>query len=314
MIDLSKPIFILAPMDGVTDYPFRQIINHCYSPDLYFTEFVNVDGLMSKGRDKLKSKLDHPKNEKNLIAQIWGLNPVNFFEISKQIVKKEFGSFVGIDLNMGCPDKTITKNGACSALINNRELAREIILKTQEGINEQLLFSIKTRLGYNEIDYSWIEFLLGFKPDILTVHLRTKKEMSKVPAHYEALKTILKIKNKTSPQTKIIANGDIKNREYGLKIIQKYKVDGVMIGRGVFDDPFAFAQKSPWEQYSRQQKIDLFKKHILLFKKTFQDEKPVQLLNKFCKIYINNFDHAKEKREELMSSTSINDLLLKLMI
>ena len=308
-----KPGFLsLAPMDDVTDRVFRKIINGCFPPDLSFTEFVNVDGLVSKGREVLRKKLDHPKDEKNLIAQIWGLNPSNFYTRARDIAAKEFQEFIGVDLNMGCPDKTVVKNGACSALINNQELAFKIINATKKGLKNKLPLSVKTRLGFNKIDYSWHEFLLKQNLDMLIIHGRTRSEMSKVPADWKAIAEIRKLRDKISPGTLIVGNGDVLSFNQAKEYIKKYKLDGIMIGRGVFQDPFIFSNKSPWNQMSRLDKFKLFKKHVELYKSTWQDAKPIQVLNKFCKIYINNFEGSKEIREDLMSSKSSDELLSKI--
>src|ERR1700722_1615521 len=167
-------------MDDVTDTVFRQVIASLAPPDLFFTEFTNVDGLQSPGRDKVKLKLQHTNDEQPLIAQLWGVNPDNFNKSAQEIVKGVYGQFAGIDLNMGCPVKDIIKNGACSALMNNRELAAEIIKATKDGSDGKLPISVKTRLGFKEVDLSWHEFLLNQGLDMLIVHGRTKSEMSKV--------------------------------------------------------------------------------------------------------------------------------------
>jgi len=205
---LPRPFFVLAPMDDVTDTVFRQIVNSCHAPDLSFTEFVNVDGLMSPGRPKLLKKLRFVASEKNLVAQLWGLNPDNFAAVAEQIadgtMAKELGlpegrNFVGVDLNMGCPAKSEVQNGACSALIKveNRELASEIIDATKRGLAGRLPLSVKTRIGFSEIDMTWFEFLLGKDLDMLTVHGRTRKEMSKVPAHWEVIGRVRELRHAT---------------------------------------------------------------------------------------------------------------------
>jgi len=159
---------VLAPLDDVTDTVFRQVIADCAAPDVFFTEFVNVDGLQSPGRPKLLKKLRFTESEQPLIAQIWGKNPENFRKTAEQIADGTFArelglpegvNFAGVDLNMGCPDKTVVKNGCCSALINNRELAKEIIDATKAGLDGRLPLSVKTRIGFSEIDLTWIEFL-----------------------------------------------------------------------------------------------------------------------------------------------------------
>jgi tRNA-dihydrouridine synthase len=320
--DLPRPFFVLAPLDDVTDTVFRRLVGECAPPDLYFTEFVNVDGLQSPGRPKLLKKLRFTTGEQPLIAQIWGKNPGNFYKTAQQIADGTFArelglpdgvNFTGVDLNMGCPDKTVVKNGACSALINDRDLAHEIIGATREGLDNRLPLSIKTRLGFSAIDLSWPEFLLSQKLNMLTIHGRTRKEMSKVPAHWDVIGEVRKLRDQLAPKTLLVGNGDVRNRPHGLELAERYGLDGIMIGRGIFDDPFAFAQQSPWPDYTAEQRIDLYRKHVELFAETWQHrERPIQTLNKFCKIYINGFDGARELREKLMRATTTDDLLTEL--
>lgn len=319
--DLPKPFFVLAPMDDVTDTVFRQIVNACAPPDLAFTEFVNVDGLMSPGRPKLMKKLRFDASEKQLVAQLWGLKPENFRAVAEQIadgtIARELGlpegcNFVGVDLNMGCPAKSEVQNGACSALIKleNRELAEQIIDATRQGLAGRLPLSVKTRLGFSEVDMTWFEFLLGKDLDMLTVHGRTRKEMSKVPAHWDIIQQVRELRDTLAPKTLIVGNGDVEDRAHGLELAGQGGLDGIMIGRGVFHDPYTFAIESPWASLSKQDRIELYTKHVKLFADTWQaGERPVHTLNKFCKVYINGFDGAKELREQLMAATSTDDLL-----
>jgi len=317
--NLPKPFLVLAPMDDVTDTVFRQVVRDCAAPDLCVTEFVNADGLQSPGRAKLLKKLKFAKSELPLIAQIWGKDPENFRLTAEQIddgtFAREMGlpegvNFVGVDLNMGCPQKSEVSNGTCAALINDRPLAHQIIKATKQGLAGRLPLSIKTRVGYNEVDLTWIEFLLGFDLAVLTVHGRTKKQMSKVPANWDVIGQCRELRDKLAPNTLIVGNGDVRDRAHGLELANKYGLDGIMIGRGIFQDPFAFAEASPWENYSREQKIDLYRRHVEQFAKTWKKrERPIHTLNKFCKIYINGFDGAKEFREQLMAAGSVEELL-----
>ncbi|HTB48900.1 MAG TPA: tRNA-dihydrouridine synthase [Verrucomicrobiae bacterium] len=305
-------------MDDVTDTVFRQIVAKCAPPDLCFTEFVNVDGLQSPGRQKLLKKLRFTPAELPLVAQIWGKEPENFYKTAQQLADgtfaREFGlpegvNFAGVDLNMGCPQKTEVKNGTCCALINNRPLAEQIITATKDGLSGRLPLSVKTRLGFNTVDMTWIEFLLGQKLHALTIHGRTRQEMSRVPAHWELIGEARELRDRLAPETLIIGNGDVMNRQQGLELAKRYKLDGIMIGRGIFHDPFVFAASSPWSEYSAEQRKILYKKHVALFAETWQhQERPAQTLNKFCKIYINGFDGAKELREELMRARDTDDL------
>jgi len=316
---LPRPFFVLAPMDDVTDTVFRQIIAGCSAPDLFFTEFTNVDGLQSVGRPKLLRKLRFVASETRLVAHIWGLNPDNFYKTAREIadgtLAKELGlpdgcEFVGIDLNMGCPAKSEVKAGACSALINNRPLASEIIKATQAGAGDKLPVSVKTRLGFSNVDMTWSEFLLTHKLNMLTMHCRTRKDMSKVPARYEYLTELVKYRNKLSPGTLLVANGDIMNCSQGQEIIERYGMDGAMIGRGVFQDPYALSADSPWPIIGREERLQLYAKQVKLFADTWKaGERNIKTLNKFCKVYVSDFDGAKELREKLMEATSTDELL-----
>jgi tRNA-dihydrouridine synthase len=316
---LPKPFFVLAPMDDVTDTVFRQIIADCAAPDLSFTEFVNADGLQSAGRPKLLKKLRFSLADGPVVAQIWGKEPVNFYKTAQQLadgtLAREMGlpediNFTGVDLNMGCPQKSEVSNGTCVALINDRPLASAIIKATKEGLNSRLPLSIKTRIGFNELDMTWISFLLEHKLDMLTVHGRTKKQMSKVPANWELIGQARELRDQISPETLIVGNGDVLTRKQGVELAEKYSLDGIMIGRGIFQDPFVFAKDSPWSEYGPSQRVRLYKEQVELFSKTWTNkERPMHTLNKFCKIYINGFEGAKEIREQLMSAEGTNEIM-----
>lgn len=295
-------------MDDVTDTVFRQIVADCAKPDMMFTEFVNVDGLQSAGRPHLLHKLKLSVKEKPVIAQLWGLKPENFYKTTKDLIKIGFS---GVDLNMGCPVKTVTKNGACAALINNRSLAGEIIAATAEGAGSSLPVSVKTRVGFTTVDMGWIEFLLDKKIlNMLSIHARTAKQMSKVPPDYELFHPAIELRNSLSPSTLIIGNGDIMDRRQGQEIAEKYGLDGVMIGRGVFHDPFAFAAASPWQQWDKEQRLGLFRKHIELYLRTYKDgERKFEPLRKFCKVYINGFDGASDLRAQFMDTKTPREAL-----
>lgn len=293
-------------MDDVTDTVFRQVVGVCAPPDLYFTEFVNVDGLQSPGRPKLLPRLQFTKKERPIIAQIWGKTPENYYKTAKDLAQMGFD---GVDINMGCPDKAVVKNGCCIALVNNRELALEIIQATREGAGS-LPLSVKTRLGFNETDLTWHEFLLGQKLNALSIHGRTRKQLSNVPADWDTIGEIRQLRDRLFPTTKIVGNGDVMKRGQGLELAKKHQLDGIMIGRGVFNDPFVFAEQSPWGIYTKEQRIDLYRQHVELFAATWQQgERKIHTLNKFCKIYIQGFDGAKELREKLMKTKSADELL-----
>ncbi len=318
---LRRPFFVLAPMDDVTDTVFRQVIAETAAPDVFFTEFVNVDGLMSPGRPNLLKKLRFAEKEGRVVAQLWGLNPDNFRAVAAQIadgsLAHELGlpdgvNFAGIDLNMGCPAKSEVKNGACAALIRRESwpLAEQIIRATKDGVAGKFPVSVKTRTGFSAVDMEWFDFLLRFDLDMLTVHGRTRKQMSKVPADWDLIGQIRQKRDDMGVKTLIVGNGDVESRAHGEELAKKHTLDGIMIGRGVFHDPFVFAEQSPWESYTKEQRIELYRKQVELFAATWKaGERPVHTLNKFCKIYIQGFDGAKELRERLMAAGNTAELL-----
>jgi tRNA-dihydrouridine synthase len=180
----------------------------------------------------------------------------------------------------------------------------------QQGSAGRLPISVKTRLGFNEVDFTWHEFLLGFKLNMLTIHGRTRKQMSKVPADWNAIGHIAELASSLAPDTKIVGNGDVMSRAQGEELAQTHGLNGIMIGRGIFQDPYVFAAESPWESQTREQRIDLYTKHVKLFADTWEaGERNIKTLNKFCKVYISDFDGAKELREQLMAADSTEQLL-----
>ncbi len=306
-------------MDDVTDTVFRRIVADCAAPDMYFTEFVNVDGLQSQGRPRLLKKLRFTATEQPLIAQIWGKTPENFYKTAQQIADGTFArelglpegvNFAGVDLNMGCPEKTAVKHGTCSALMLDRPLATQVIEATAAGLDGRLPLSVKTRIGFKEVDMTWIEFLLEKNLAMLTIHGRTKVQMSAVPNDWEVIGQARELRDRLAPDTLIVGNGDALSRQQGLDLAEQHKLDGVMIGRGIFHDPYIFAERSPWQDFTAQQRVDLYKKHVQLFANTWQTrERAVHTLNRFCKVYIQSFDGAKELRERLMAANSTDELL-----
>ena len=205
----EKGFTCLAPMEGVTDIAFRQVVAKACRPDIFFTEFTNVNSYSSeKGRPNALERLKYEAAERPIVAQIWGKNPEMFFETVQ--AAKNLG-FEALDINMGCPDRHVVATGGGSGLIRTPELAVEILRAAQKV--EGITVSVKTRLGYSKLDEwkGWLGTLLNEHPAALTVHLRTKKEMSKVEAHYELIPEIVELKNELSPETKLIINGDIKS-------------------------------------------------------------------------------------------------------
>lgn len=303
--DLPKPFFVLAPMEAVTDVVFRHVVTRAGAPDIYFSEFTNATGWVHAGEKAIGGRLIKTDDEQPIVAQIWGGEPGDMEKLADHCQKL---GYQGIDINMGCPAKSAVKSGG-AALIRNPELAIEAIAAAKTA---GLPVSVKTRLGYSSVDEwrDWLTTLLQQDIVNLTIHLRTKKEMSKVPAHFELIPEIIALKDEVAPQTLLTINGDIANREHGLKLAQKYPgIDGVMIGRGVFHDPFCFTDTfDNCEEAARQASlINLLRYHLDLFDK-YQTEigRPYETLKRFFKIYIRDFDGAKELRDQLMHTTSTN--------
>ncbi len=303
---LQKPILILAPMEDVTDTVFRRIICSCGRPDLFFTEFTNVDGLASKGNDIVAQRLLFTSEEKPLIAQIWGKNPEHFYHAAQRLAQMGFD---GIDINMGCPESSVIKNGCCAALINNRSLAIDIILATKEGAGT-LPVSIKTRIGFDTIiTEDWISFLLSQDIAALTVHGRTAKELSQVPAHWEEIRKAVKIRNAMRKSTLIIGNGDVASKEEAIEKSNLYGVDGAMIGRGIFKNPYLFGNADQWKKATIKERMYLLKRHLELFTSVWGNRKHFAVMKKYVKIYITDFPQASDIREQLMIYDTARDMI-----
>ncbi len=296
--DQFQPGFTcLAPMEGVTDIVFRQVVAKASRPDIFFTEFTNVDSFASeKGRNNALERFRFLPEEQPIVAQIWGKEPEHFIITTQGL--KELG-FQAVDINMGCPDRHVVANGGGSALIRTPELARAIIQATKQV---GLPTSVKTRLGYTYTEEykAGLPQILAEHPDALTVHLRTKKEMSKVAAHYELIPEIIELVKKASPSTKLILNGDIDAPQAAQSFIQQ-GADGIMIGRGVFKNPFCF-EKEP-KTHDKQELINLLIYHLDLHEQ--YNNMTYEPLKRFFKIYINNFSGASNIRNELMQTHTV---------
>jgi nifR3 family TIM-barrel protein len=320
---LNKPIFALAPMANVTDAAFRSIIARYAKPDITWTEFVSVDGLLSEGKNKLLVDLRYSEVERPIVAQIFGANPSNFEKVAKMLVEMKFD---GIDINMGCPVKDVIKQSACADLIRNPKLAQEIIKATKEGAGG-IPVSVKTRIGFGKVDIdNWIPTLVETNPAAITVHLRTVKEMSKVPAHWELMSEIMQIVKSyaVAPRVSlngdrnaqhslltnnvpiILGNGDVMNLEEAEQKIAETGCDGVMIGRGIFGNPWLFDRTKTLIPISERMRAML--EHTRLFEKEFTGIKNFEVMKKHYKAYVNGFDGAKELRMKLMTAESADDV------
>lgn len=298
---LPKHFLCLAPMEGVTDSLFRQVVAKASRPDLFFTEFTNVSSYASpKGRANALERFTITPTDPPIIAQIWGKTPEHYSVTAHAL--KSLG-FSGIDINMGCPDRHVIHAGGGSAMIRTPELAVECIQSAYKNA-EHLPVSVKTRLGYTSVDEykTWLPTLLQQNLSALTIHLRTKKEMSKVPAHHELIPDIVTLKNQVAPDTKLIINGDIKDKHHAEQIFNQYPdIDGIMIGRGVFANPYCFTDHQPIQQ----ELLDLLNYHLDLFEQ--HPPHSFEPLKHYFKIYINNFPGASALRAKLMECHSVEE-------
>jgi nifR3 family TIM-barrel protein len=311
---LPKPILVLAPMADVTDAAFRRVIAKYGKPDVIWTEFVSADGLVratEEGKRKLMKDLIFSKEERPIVAQLFSASP-QYMEQAATLCR-DLG-FDGIDINMGCPDKSIEKQGAGAAMIKNPENARAVIRAAKLGA-EDLPVSVKTRIGYNKNELeTWIPELLAENPAVLTIHARTRKEMSLVPARWEHVKRAVEIRNELSSNTLIFGNGDVLNVEDAKQKALESGADGVMLGRAIFGNPWLFSNFNS----ERKQRIDdpkiirhtleVLLEHTELFEELLGDTKNFAVMKKHYKAYVSGFDNSKELRIKLMESNDSGEV------
>jgi len=302
---LKKPIFALAPMANVTDAAFREMIAKNGRPDVTWTEFVSTDGLLSDGKEKLLVDFWYGEQERPIVAQIFGAKPENFYKAAQMIKDLKFD---GIDINMGCPEKSIQKQGSCAALIGNPQLALEIIAATKEG-GGGLPVSVKTRIGLGKITLDeWLATLLTVDLAAIILHLRTRKEMSKVPAHWELMPEAVAMV-KVIPEYRrplLLGNGDVMNLTEARKKCEETGCDGVMLGRGIFGNPWLFNRETPIDKILIPKRLQAMVEHTKLFEEKFSQlsigGKAFEIMKKHYKAYVNGFDGAKELRMQLMEA------------
>lgn len=308
--ELPHGFTALAPMEGVTDLAFRQVIAEAGRPDLFFTEFTNVSSFASeRGRANALERLRIAVTDAPIIAQIWGRVPEHFAELAAAL---EGLGFAGLDINMGCPDRHVNATGGGAAMIRTPELAVECLRQARAAT--RLPVSVKTRLGYTYVEEwrTWLATLLSERPAALTVHLRTRKEMSKVPAHFELIDEVVALRDEICgvagadgccadglPLTKLVINGDIKDlRQVRELTVAHPGVDGWMIGRGVFENPYCFTEHEP----TVEDLMRLFRKHLDLAEEYKLKFDP---LKHYFKIYVRGFAGASELRTKLMECRSV---------
>ncbi len=246
---LEKPFLAVAPMADVTDAAFRRLIAKYSefpgrSDVVMWTEFVAADGLVRatpEGKEKLMADLIYTDEERPIVAQLFSSTPEHMEYAAKLCL--ELG-FDGIDINMGCPDRSIEKQGCGSAMIKTPDVALEVIAAAKRGAKSEkggIPVSVKTRLGYLEDEVeTWIPTLLRAAPAALTIHARTRKDMSKVPARWERIARVVELRDALSPDTKIIGNGDVLSQADAAQKLAACGADGAMVGRALFGNPWFF--------------------------------------------------------------------------
>jgi len=313
---LNKPIIALAPMEDVTDTVFREVIrsvSETVALHVMFTEFTSTDGLCNEyGLKHVVNRLLVNDSERKLlsatntklVAQIWGSDPEKFLESAKMI--SAMGQFDGIDINMGCPVKKVVKKQCCSALINNPQLAKEIVLATKDGTS--LPVSVKTRLGFNTlITEEWIGQLLEVNPAAITIHGRTQKMLSSGLAMWDEIGKAVWLRDERKSQTLILGNGDIDSYATAMNKVLQYGVDGVMVGTSIFKNPWLF--NSLEQDITIEMRIALLQKHIMLYDQTWKNPGSFNVLKRFFKIYVNGFEGAAFWRDKLMNTKSCEEAL-----
>lgn len=310
---LNKPIVVLAPMADVTDASFRRLFAKYGKPDVTWTEFVSADGLVMapddnfddtgfSSKQKLLKDLEYSEGERPIVAQLFSGKP-EMMEKAARLVQ-DLG-FDGLDINMGCPDRGVEKQKSGASLIRNPKLAKELIEAARKGA-PLLPVSVKTRIGYNSIEEMevWISELLSTKPAALTIHWRTRKEMSKVPAHWDLAKFAVELRDKISPETILLGNGDIDTQEKIKNIISETGVDGVMVGRGIFGNPWFFNSEIIRDRdITQEERLKVLVEHTKLFCEVLP-HKNFSVMKKHYKAYVEGFDGAKELRIKLMDAQS----------
>lgn len=303
---LKKPILVLAPMADVTDAAFRALIAKYGKPDVMWTEFVSADGLAlapEEGRKKLLKDLEYGEGERPIVAQFFTASPENMKKAAQ--LARELG-FDGIDINMGCPDRGVEKQGAGAKLIKNPALAREIIRAAKEGAESagwRMPVSVKTRVGYNKVELeSWLPEILAENPAVVTIHARTRKEMSKVPARWEFVKRAVEIRNEVGADTLIFGNGDVENLESARARAEETGCDGIMLGRAIFGNPWLFSERTP----DIKERLETLIEHAKLFEEKLGNPlaggKNFAIMKKHFKAYVTGFDGAVDLRAKLMET------------
>ncbi len=297
---LSKPTFVLAPLEQVTDAAFRYIIAKYGKPQVLYTEFTSADGLCSPGLERLLPDLRYTDSERPIVAQIFGRRPETM-RLAAEICR-ELG-FDGVDINMGCPERNVCKTGAGAGMINDPSLAKECIYAVKDGAGD-LPISVKTRIGLTDITLEeWVAHLLETKLAVITLHLRTRKEMSKVPAHWDKVHRAVELVRET--ETVLYGNGDVESLEQARRLASDTGVDGVMFGRAIFGNPWLLNPGICREELTVTERLHVMLEHAYVFEYFFAEtRKHFLVMRSHFHAYVSGMPKAKEMRIKLTLCSS----------
>jgi nifR3 family TIM-barrel protein len=345
---LPTPFFTVAPMADVTDVAFRQMLalhsrhrrrdGTVGGPDVMWTEFVSADGIVrapKTGRDKLMKDLEYTEIERPIVAQLFTRVPEHMEQVAS--LCRELG-FDGVDINMGCPAGAIIDQGCGAAMIKTPDVARDIIRAAKRGARSNeggIPVSVKTRIGYNQDQLDdWIPVILEEHPAAITVHARTRKDMSKVPARWERLRRVVELRDKLQPTVKIIGNGDVTSIDDAKEKAREFGVDGVMIGRALFGNPWFFhplkqvpfrmtslpthgvdrekimvpdMSKQNIEYVTIEDRLRALIEHSQLFT-SLLPHKNFSIMKKHYKAYVSGWHGAAELRQKLMEASNVAEI------
>lgn len=309
--ELHTPMFVLAPMADVTDPAYRRLIAECGKPDVTWTEFVSADGLYhTREKKKLRNEenplmrdLSFTDAERPVVAQFFTSKPEMMEYAAALAVSLGFD---GVDINMGCPDTSIEKQGAGAAHIKDPSQAKKVIQAAHRGTGGRIPVSVKTRIGYTtELIDTWVPALLGEGIAALTLHLRTRKEMSKVPARWELMGRAVDIRNRLGVETRMLGNGDATDLEDAREKARISGADGVMLGRAIFGNPWVFSGRKP-EGLSKEERLWALSKLAEYFSE-LTPPKHYALLKKHFKAFVSGWQGAVELRAKLMDTNSVDE-------
>jgi len=334
---LPRPFFALAPLADVTDPAFRALVAKYGKPDVIWTEFISADGLyhlLEKVRERprdaaarrvkpsageavtlsarrlprkltfsenpLMRDLQFTKAERPIVMQAFSGKPKMIAYAAR--LAEELG-FDGLDINMGCPDKAIEKQGAGAGLMRNPKLALELVVAAKAATT--LPISVKTRVGYHyEILDEWVPLLLSTKPAALTIHLRTRREMSAAPADWGLMKRAVALRDKCGSNTLLIGNGDVKDLGDARAKAKESGADGVMMGRAIFGNPWLFTGRT---NISTKEKLEVLVELAYAFEK-LSPPKSFVILKKHIKAFVMGFEGAVELRAKMMKAENAKEL------